>query len=162
MIATAVAAGLAVYPVAELAVLARLVRLIGWFGAGLMAAAMLAGTAWVVSWAAVVLLVQYGLALVNAPALDPWAPAVGAGLFLMVESAYLSLERRERLTGRRGLVLPETARVAGLALAAVAVGALVLAAASLRVTDGIVVQIAGIGAVAAALAALVLLVRRRG
>jgi len=141
--------------------LTQLVRLIGVTGAVLMIAGMVGGAPWVVGWATVVLLFQYGLSLVARPAADLSAPLYASGLLLMVEAAYASLERRARIAGLSGRLGREAGRLVALGLAAAALSALVLAVASVPVAYGLLVQVAGVGAAGAALTTLILLVRRR-
>jgi hypothetical protein len=138
-----------------------LVRLIGIFGVALMISAMVTGAAWVVGWAAVVLVVEYGLSLISRGSSDPWVPLYAAGLLLMVESAYASLERRARIPGISGRFGRETFRMLSLAGAAAGVSAIVLALASVPVAYGLLIQVAGVGAAAAILTSLILLVRQR-
>ncbi len=152
---------LSLYPAAEQELLGRLVRLIGVGGALLMVAAMVLGTSRMVSWAAVVLVVQYGVSLIPAPSVDRWAPLFAAGVFLMTESAYFSLEQRGRLPGPRSPAFRELLRVFGITAVVIGAGTGVLALASLPVPSGLLVQAAGVGAAAAALTTLTLLVRRR-
>ncbi len=86
---------------------------------------------------------------------------MGAALFLSVEAAYLSLERRGRLIGPGGYVLVEAGRLTGLTVGVLLMGGLVVAVMVLPATPGILVEVAGVGAVVAALAALILLFHRR-
>ena len=159
--AIGLATGLSLYPGAELSAISQLVRLIGVAGAALMILAMVAGASWVVGWATVMLLVAYGLSLVTRPAVDPGAPLYAAALFLMVESAYGSLERRGRIAGLTGLLTREIGRLMLFGLTALVLAALVLALASVPVAPGFLVQVAAVGAATAVLTTLVLLVRRR-
>jgi hypothetical protein len=147
--------------VAELANISQLVRLVGIAGAALMVAAMTVGVPWVIGWATVVLVVQYGLSLIARPSVDLWVPLYAAALFLMVESAYASLERRARMVGLSGRLRRESGRLLALGLAAAVLAALVLALASVPVAYGVLVQVAGVGAAAAVLTTLILLVRQR-
>jgi hypothetical protein len=160
-LAVGLALGLALYPEAELETLTQLVRLIGLAGGALMIAGMVVGSPWVVGWATVVLLFQYGLSLIARPAADLWAPLYAAGLLLMVEAGYASLERRARIAGLSGALGREAGRLTALGVAAAALSALVLALASVPVAYGLLVQVAGVGAAAAVLTTMVLLVRRR-
>jgi hypothetical protein len=161
VLAVGLAFGLALYPEAELETLTQLVRLIGVAGAALMIAGMVVGAPWVVGWATVILLFQYGSSLVARPAVDLWAPLYAAGLLLMIEAAYASLERRARITGLSNLLGRQAGRLVALGLAAAALSALVLALASIPVAYGLLVQVAGVGAAAAVLTTLILLVRQR-
>lgn len=126
-----------------------------------MIAAMTVGVPWVIGWSAVVLVVQYGLSLIAHPSVDVWVPLYAAALFLMVESAYASLERRARMAGMFGRLRREWGQLLAQGVAAAALSALVLALASVPVAYGFLVQVAGAGAAAAVLTTLILLVRQR-
>ena len=93
-------------------------------------------------------------------ALDPAAPLVAAGLFLVAELAYWSLERREPARPERGEELRRLAVVCALGL-----GALVTSSGLLALTDavdanGLAIDLAGAAAAFAVL--LVVADARRG
>lgn len=161
MTAAGLAWGLAVYPEAGVEELARLVQAIGLFGLLLMIMAMVTGAPWLVGWATATLLTDYGLSLIGKAAIDVLAPVYAAALYLMVEAAYASLERRARIAGRSGRVLHEAGRLLILTVTAGSLAALVLVLASVPVAHGILIQVAGGAAAAAVLATLTLLVRQR-
>ncbi|MDH5616543.1 MAG: hypothetical protein OEY62_08395 [Acidimicrobiia bacterium] len=161
MVAVGLAVGLSSYPVADLDATNQLVRLIGVAGVVLMVAAMVIGVPWLVGWATVTLVTEYAFSLLARPSVDVWASLYAAALFLMVESAYATLERRARIAGPSGEVGREMSRLLVVGSAAVAVAALVLALASIPVAYGLLVQVAGVGAAAAVLTTLILLVRQR-
>lgn len=149
------------YPEAGFVEIGRLVRAIGLFGLMLMILAMTTGAPWLVGWATATLLTDYGLSLVGRVAIDSRAPVYAAALFLMVEAAYASLERRARIAGRSGRVLNEVGRLLVFAVTAGSLAGLVLVLASVPVVHGILVQVAGGAAATAVLATLMLLVRQR-
>lgn len=153
--------GLSAYPAAELEAISQLVRLIGVVGVALMISAMVMGVRGVVGWAAAALLGQYALSLLTRPAVDYGAALYAAALILMVESAYASLERRSRIAGLSGMLVREAGRLFVVGLAALALAALALALASVPLAYGLLIQVAGVGAAAAVLTTLVLLVRQR-
>ena len=152
---------LSVYPEAELEGIRRLGAMVGLTGVALMIAALVIGVPRVVGWSAVMLLAQYGLSLVSRGGVDPLAPVYAAALFLMVETAYASLERRAQIAGLSGMLPREVGRFLALGLASLGLAALVLALASVPVAYGFLVQVAGVGAAAAVLTTLIMLVRRR-
>jgi hypothetical protein len=160
-VAVGLSVALSISPQAELETIRQLVRLIGISGAALMISAMVTGAAWVVGWATVMLFVQYALSLISRTSSDTWAPLYAVGLVLMVESAYASLERRARIPGVSGRFGREVIRLLVLGVAAGGLTAGVLALASLPVEYGLLVQVAGVGAAAAVLTTLILLVRQR-
>jgi hypothetical protein len=107
-------------------------------------------------WALVLLGAEYALWLeLGTHALDQRAPIVGGGLLLTAELAFDSLEpevgRLEATT-----VLSRAITLVGVTLAAIGVGAVVLAAASIPLTGGVALT-----AVGAAAAVLVLAVMAR-
>ena len=161
MAAVGLAVGLSSYPVADLEAISQLVRLIGVAGVALMAAAMVIGLPWLVGWATVTLVTEYALSLLARPSIDVRAPLYAGALLLMVESAYAALERRARIAGPSWRLRREMSRLLPLGSAAVTVAALVLGLASIPVAYGLLVQVAGVGAAAAVLTTLILLVRQR-
>ena len=149
------------YPEAGLEEIGRLVQAIGLFGLILMIVAMVTGAPWLVGWASATLFTEYGFSLVGRAGFDSLAPVYAAALFLMVEAAYASLERRARIAGRSGRVSSEIGRLLVFAATAGLLSAFVLVLASVPVAYGILVQVAGGAAAAAVLATLTLLVRQR-
>ena len=93
-------------------------------------------------------------------ALDARGPVVAAGLLLAAELGYWSLEERDRVRGEPGEDLRHLGLVVLVALAGLAVGAVVLAAADLARASGLAVDLLGAAAAAGALLVLVLLARR--
>ena len=92
--------------------------------------------------------------------LDLRAPAFAAGLFVMAELGYWSLEERERFQGEPGDGLRHLAVIAVLAAAGVLAGAGVLALADVARTGGLAVDLLGAAAAASLLLSLALLARR--
>lgn len=149
------------YPTAHLDNLRQIVRLIAAAGLALMIAAMVVGVQWAVGWATVLMVAAYGLSLAGMPTVDRTAPVYAAFILLMVEMAYASLERRAGVMSVRGAGTRELSKLVALGLVAAFVAAFVLAVASAPVAYGLLVQVAGVGAAAAVLMTLVLLVRQR-
>jgi hypothetical protein len=161
VIAIGMAVGLSVYPNAELDNIRQLVRLIGAAGLALMIAALVLGVRWAVGWATVVLVFGYGLSLIGRATVDLWAPAYAAGLLVMIESAYASLNGRLPINTSRRVLKRDLGRLLALGLGGAAIAVLVLALSSAPVAYGLLVQVAGVGAAAAVLTTLILLVRHR-
>ncbi len=153
--------GLSVYPNAELDNIRQLVRLIGAAGLALMIAALVLGVRWAVGWATVVMVVGYGLSLIGRATVDLWAPAYAAGLLVMIESAYASLNGRLPTNTSRRVLKRDLGRLLALGLGGASIAVLVLALSSAPVAYGLLVQVAGVGAAAAVLTTLILLVRQR-
>ena len=99
---------------------------------------------------------------VDDASLDVAAPVVATGLFLVAELAYWSLEERERVPGDPGDGLRHAAFVALLAVAALLVGALLLALVDAVRAEGLALDVLGAAAGAAILAAIALAARGRG
>jgi hypothetical protein len=95
-----------------------------------------------------------GLFLVRGSAIDQRAPLYGAGLLVLAELAFTTMERRA--PGNRELALHRVIALAVLAVAAVALGTLVLAFAAVPAGGGVVLHAVG---VVAAVALVVLLGR---
>jgi hypothetical protein len=97
--------------------------------------------------------------VIDEPPLDGRAALVGAGLLAVGELAHLSLAARIAVTDEAGAVARRVAWVAVVALAAMAVGAVVLALVDLFRTGGIGVELVGAAAAIAAVGLLTLAAR---
>ena len=95
-------------------------------------------------------------------ALDAAAPAFAAGLLVTAELAYWSLEERERAWGDAGDGLRHGAFVAALGVATLLVASLLLVLVDAVRTRGLVLDVLGAAAAAAALLAIVLVSRGPG
>jgi hypothetical protein len=95
-----------------------------------------------------------GLFLVRGSTIDQRAPLYGAGFLVVAELAFTAMERRA--PGSRELALHRVIGLAALAVAAVALGTLVLALAAVPAGGGIALHAVGVVAVVA----LVLLLGR--
>lgn len=132
---------------------------VGVAGAGLMAFALF--TRWRSAFPFGIALVgaSYGVFLaIHNGAVDQWAPAVAAALFVAAELGFWSLERSPSRSERAVLLR----RVAGLAAAAVVtalVGSLVLVVAT-GASGGVPLEAAGVGAAVLAVAAIARLAAR--
>jgi hypothetical protein len=93
-------------------------------------------------------------------ALDAKAPLVGAGILLAAELGYWSLEERNAVHAEPGEVLRRVGFVAGLVLASLGVGAVLLAVADLGGAGGLAIDLLGALAAAAALAVIFVAARR--
>ena len=99
--------------------------------------------------------------LIDSAALDPAAPAYGAGVLVCSELADWSLQLRAAAQYDAALVTDRLARTLALALAGIVVGSLALAAATLNVARSLPLTAAGAAAAAAALWLLAILARRQ-
>jgi hypothetical protein len=158
--ATAVAATLALAPLA--AVEGPLRQVAAWpAGAGLLlAAGAAAGLASLLAPALLVLLAEYTVVLAGQGGrIHAAAPLIGAGLLLYAELASWAGEARPRVRDERPVLVARATQVAASALAALALGVLVLLAAAVPAGGGLA-RLA-VGAVAAtATLALVAVVAR--
>lgn len=98
--------------------------------------------------------------LADDAALDAKAPIVAAGLLLVAELAYWSLEERDRVWSEPGDGLRRLGFVALLALLGLCVSGVVLAAADIARTGGLAVDLVGAAAAAAVLLVVALYARR--
>lgn len=94
--------------------------------------------------------------------LDSASPVFAAGLLVTAELAYWSLEERERVRGDAGDGLRHAAFVAGLGVAALLVGSVLLALVDAVSTRGLAVDLLGAAAAAAALLTVVVVARGHG
>jgi hypothetical protein len=98
---------------------------------------------------------EYALLLLFAgDALDTRAPFVAAALFAIAELAYFALELRGAVADEPGTYLRRAGLVAGLSIAAVAVGVGILALAEAAGRGGALIQLLGAAAAVGALALL--------
>jgi hypothetical protein len=154
-----VAGGVVAYADAASDRLPEVAGVVGIAGAGLMAFALF--TRWRSAFPFGIALVgaSYGVFLaIHNGAVDQWAPAVAAALFVAAELGFWSLERSPSRSERAVLLR----RVAGLAAAAVVtalVGSLVLVVAT-GASGGVPLEAAGVGAAVLAVAAIARLAAR--
>jgi hypothetical protein len=110
-------------------------------------------------WAIALVAGEYATALLlRGGTIDGAAPLYGAGLLVLAELAYWSLELP--LAAEPGIATRRAARLALLALVGGGVAALVLAASELATEGGLVLEAFGVAAAAGALALVALLARR--
>jgi hypothetical protein len=110
--------------------------------------------------ALVVLLAEYGVVLAGrGDRIDAAAPLVGAGLLLYAELASWAREAHPRVRDDRGVLATRAVVVAGSALAALALGALVLLAAAVPAGGGLARLAVGVVAATATLALVALVAR---
>jgi hypothetical protein len=158
--ATAVAAGLAVAPLA--AVEGPLREALAWLaGLGLVLAAAAALRApSLLAPALIVLLATYTAALVDGGGrVDAAAPLVAAGLFCYAELASWAAEARPRVRDERAVLTTRATVVAASTLAALGLGVLVLFAAALPAGGGLTRLAIGVAAVTGTLALVAVVAR---
>jgi hypothetical protein len=159
----AVAAGLAVWPVVDIAERDGVVwgaAVGGAAGLVLLGIGLLARAPAFVTSGLVLLGAEYAAALaIEDRPLDRGAPIVAAALFLTAELAWWSLELRARIAAEAGSNLLRLAFLLGLTAGALALGAGVLALVDVVRVSGLHVELAG-AAAAVGILALALLARR--
>ena len=92
--------------------------------------------------------------------LDTRSAVWAAGLLLLAELLFLAIELRTSVVEGGDLVARRLGTVLGLVTGAVVVGAFLLAVAEVRAAGGLALQLAGVAAVAGALALVLSLARR--
>jgi hypothetical protein len=110
-------------------------------------------------WAVVALGAGYAVSLLGRGGVDPRAPIIGAGLLVLSELIHWSLRARSSAppgwTDQRGLV-----DLALFGLGSVTLGAIVVAAGSVSIRDGVTVAVVGVLASIAILGVIVFAARR--
>lgn len=159
-LALAAAAGLAAYPALAADRLALIPAALGAASVVLLAAAFVTRWPAPVAWSLALLGGEYGAWLaLRGDAVDTRAPLYAAGFVVLAELAYEGLARgvawvEPELVARRVLLL------AGLAVGSVALGAVVLAVATIPLRGGVVLTAVGVAAATLALALIARLARR--
>jgi hypothetical protein len=136
---------------------------IGAVGLVLLLSSLTGGWPSLLPWAIVLLGAAYASALgvrSEAGVLDGGAPLYGAGLLLVSELGYWSLELRGPGREERRLLVRRATALGALTLASVLLGALVLVIATAPLGGGVAWDLVGVVAAAAALALIVRLARR--
>lgn len=136
---------------------------LAWLGA--VAVLLAAGAAWrfvsLAGAAVAILAVEYGLSLYHQPGpVDARAPLFAAGLLLLVELAAWSVESHRLVRDDRAVLTYRLAVLAVLALAAIALGALILLAAELPLAGPVARLALGVAAASTVLALIATLSRR--
>ena len=151
------------YPVASAERFPELPLALGGVGFLLLAAALLGAWPSVIPGSLVAPAAAYAAELAlrdDGATVDAAAPLYGAGLLLLAELAYWSVELRGPQREERRLVLRRAGALTGLALGSIILGALVVTITAVPLGGGVVWNAVGVAAAAAALALIVRLVRR--
>jgi hypothetical protein len=128
-----------------------------------LAASLWLGSASGVAWTLALLAGEYALALTlgeREDGVDAAAPFYAAGLLLLAELAYWSIELRVPGRTDRALTLRRLAALGGLGVASIAVGTFVVAATAVSLSTGLVWDAIGAAAAVATLAILARLAQR--
>jgi hypothetical protein len=115
----------------------------------------------VLPWALALAGAEYGVFLViREESIDGWAPVYGAGLLLVAELAYWSLERRVPGPPREGLTFRRATLVTAGCVGAGGIGGLILAIGELSVQGGLWLEALGVAAAVGSIALLARLARQ--
>ncbi len=136
----------------------RLLALLGATGWLLLAGALAAGMPAVVVPAVVALGSEYAVSL--APAVNGRAPLYAAGLLVVAELSYWSLELRIGIAAEAGTMRVRAVLVGLLTVAAVVLGGIMLGLSGLRLGGGVGWEVVGLVAAVGALALVATLARR--
>ena len=112
-----------------------------------------------IPWAVLLVGAGYVLARVNHPVVDGWAAVVGAGLLLAAELAFWSIASDRRIHEERALVIHQAVTVAALVGAAALVSFILVGAAAVSATGGLLLTGIGVAAAVGAVAVVLRLVR---
>ncbi len=158
--AVVLAMALAAYPLAEPVRIRGLLGLTGVVGVALVAATVLAGRPGLLPGGPAVLLGSYGVSLLGRAQLDLGVVGYAAGLLLLAALTALAVEDLPVPTGATGR-RPPPGRLPAVALAGAGGAALVVATVAAPLATGVALQAAGVGAAAAIVGLLGLLLRTR-
>jgi hypothetical protein len=112
-----------------------------------------------VPWAVLVAGAGYVVARAHHSVADGWAAAVGAALLLAAELAAWSIASDRRIHEERGLVVRQALSVAALVATAALVSFVLVGAAAVSATSGLLLTGIGVGAAVGAVAVVLRLVR---
>lgn len=112
-----------------------------------------------VPWAVVFAGAGYVVARAHDSVVDGWAAVVGAALLLAAELAAWSIASDRRIREERALVLRQSLTIAGLVLAAGLVSFVLVGAAAVSATAGLLLTAIGVAAAVAAVGVVLRLVR---
>jgi len=140
--------------------LGPLVGAIGLAGALLLALALLARLGGLVPWAILLAGAEYGAFLaIHETSVDGYAPIYAAGLLLVTELAYWSMEPRVQGAVGEGLTTRRVTLLIAVCVAAGGIGGLILAMSEASVNGGLWLEALGVAAAVGALALLARLAR---
>jgi hypothetical protein len=126
----------------------------------LLALALAAGWTSLVPWPLVLLGGAYAWSIGRGE-VDQWSPLFAAGLLAIAELSYWSPELRGRVEDAERLNERRAGLIVALAIGTVACGGVVLAATSLRIGEGVAVDLLGVAAAVGALAVVASLARAK-
>jgi hypothetical protein len=141
--------------------LGPLVGAIGLAAVVLLAVALVGRFAGLLPWVFALAGAEYAAFLsLRESTVDGYAPIYGAGLLLVAELAYWSIERRVPGPPREGLIFRRATLVVAACVAAGGVGGLILAMAELSVRGGLWLEALGVAAAVGSIALLARLARQ--
>jgi hypothetical protein len=142
----------------------RFAPLLGALGLGailFLVAALVVRSSGLLPWVFVLAGAEYAVFLViREGSIDGWAPVYGAGILLVAELAYWSIERRVPGAPEEGLTSRRATLVFAACVAAGGVGGLILAIGELSIRGGLWLEAIGVAAAVGAIALLARLARQ--
>jgi hypothetical protein len=132
---------------------------LGYAGVVLLAASIVAGFAPFVPWAVALTASGYIVGRAGHRSVDGWAAVVGGTLLLAAELASWSIEHDDRIQAERALALRRAAVMGGLVTASMLVGFVLVGAASLSTSAGLLLSVVGMAAALGSVWVIVRLLR---
>jgi len=154
-----VTAGIGAYTAATGGRLALLGESLAYAGALVLAIAAAARLAQVIPWAIALAGTGYVTGRVGHGAADGWAAVVGAGLLLAAELAGWAASHDQRILEERRLLVHRLSLLAGLVAASLLIGFVLVGAAALSASAGILLSGVGMAAAIAAVGVILRLLR---
>ncbi len=152
-------AGIAAYTAAPGGTLPTVGGVVGGAGAVCLALGVVVRLPFAVPWGIWLAGVGYVVARVHHDVADGWAAIVGAGLLLAAELAAWSIDDDRRIHEERAVVLRRVLTVGALVLSAALVSFVLVGAAAVSTSAGLVLTAAGVAAAVGAVAVVLRLAR---
>jgi hypothetical protein len=149
----------AVYTEASNGRLSAVGAALGYAGVVVLAGCIVARFAPLVPWAVALTASGYIVGRAGHHAVDGWAAVVGGTLLLAAELASWSIEHDERIRAERALTLRRSAVVGGLVTASALVGFVLVGAAALSTSAGLLLSVVGMAAALGSVWVIVRLLR---
>jgi len=140
-------------------VLGRTGAIVGAIGVVTLLAGIVLRVAPAVPWAVLLVGAGYLTAREHHPVADGWAALVGAALLLAAELASWSIDHDSRIREERALVLRQAATLAALVIAAALVGFVLVGAAAVSTSAGLLLTAVGVAAAVASVGVVLRLLR---
>lgn len=142
----ATAAGVAAYTLSTGDTLGRTGAVLGALGAAALAVGIVLRLGVAVPWAVFLVGAGYLVGREHHAVADGWAAIVGAALLLAAELAFWSVDHDARIHADRALVVRQALFLAGLVGAAALTGFVLVGAAAISTSEGLLLTAVGVGA----------------